>query len=245
MASKREEVTEFIISSVNAIIPGYTKAGDLVRLELSHLTDDQFGEWVKGLAKKPLLQPGVTRTYIPFYLPNLAKEKVSIARCFKITRELGYSMTHRLVMTDPLTGVEYLTPHEYPCMNVVARRQAQTAFKKRSIPGVKQQIDDLSGQPTALSKGSRISSPEAKFLDSRGLVEVQRELLHVRGGATNAYRAFKRALLKDGTVDLNSLQGLGAAKSSEVLSAFLNAQHLGNNILPNTVVPEDALSTKR
>lgn len=241
MATKRAEITDFIVGCVDNIIPGYKKAGELARLEIEQMDDAQFATWVEGLAPKALLAEGVQRSYIPFYLPNLQKEKVSIARCFKIVRELGYSLSHRLVMTDPLTGVTYLTPHEYPCMDIVARRQAQTAYKKRSIPGVRQQIDALTGQPTATSKGSRISSPEAKFLDSRGLVEVQRELMHVRGGAVAAYRAFKKQLFNFGEVDMKDLAGLGPAKSSQVLSAYLNAQHLGNNILPGTAVPEDAL----
>lgn len=244
MGATRQEVTDFIVGHVNKIIPGYKTSGEILRTELDTLTDVQFAEFINGLAPNAAVKTGHPKTVIPFYLPNLSEKKVSIARCFKLARELGRPLEQRLLMTDPHTGVQYVTPHEYPCMNIVARRQAQTGFKKRAIPGAKQQIDDLSGQPTALSKGSRISAPESKFLDSRNLLATQSELVHVRGGALNAYREFRRRLANVGEVELKDLKGLGPAKSTEVVSAFLNAQHLGNNIVPGTVVPDDALPDK-
>lgn len=241
MGATRQEVTDFIVGHVNKIIPGYKVSGDILRAELDALTNKAFSDFIDGLKPNAKVKEGEAKTVIPFYLPNLSEKKVSIARCFKLARDLGRPLSQRLVMTDPHTGVVYVTPHEYPCMNIAVRRQAQTGFKKRSIPGAKQQIDDLSGQPTALSKGSRISSPESKFLDSRNLLAVQSELVHVRGGALNAYREFKRRLSTTGEVELKDLKGLGPAKSTEVVSAFLNAQHLGNNIVKGTIVPDDAL----
>lgn len=244
MATKRQEVTDFMVGHVNKIIPGYTTSGDLLRTELDALTDAQFAEFVEGLKPRAVVKDKEARTVIPFYLPNLSEKKVSIARCFKLTRDLGRSLSQRLVMTDPHTGVEYLTPHEYPCLDIAVRRQAQTGFKKRSIPDATQQIDDMSGQPTAMAKGSRISSPESKFLDSRDLLASQSELTHVRGGSQKAYREFRRTLATVGEADLKDFRGLGSAKSTEVVSAFLNAQHLGNNIVAGTTVPQDALPDK-
>ena len=240
MAGNRKEVTEFIIKHLNKIVPNDKTNGELFREQIEAMSDKEFAVFMEGLKPKAELKDGESRSVIPFYLPNLAKGRINIAHMFKLTKELGRTFMHRLIMTDPKTGVEYLTPHEYPCMDIPVRRQAQTGFKKRSIPEVKQQIDDLTGQPTALAKGSRISSPELKFLDSRNLQAVQTELIHVRGGNIKAYREFKRRLMHDGNVTLDELQGYGPVKSAESLSAFLNAQHLGNNILPETKIPNDA-----
>lgn len=244
MAASRSEVINFIVKHVDSIIPGYKFNGELVREKLSALSDAEFKSFMEGLKPKSELSPGQERSVIPFYLPNLSKHKVNIARMFRLARNLGRPFMHRLVMTDPKTGVRYLTPHEYPCMDISVRRQAQTGFKKRSIPGVRQQVDDLTGQPTAISKGSRISSTELKFLRSRNLPNVQTELVHIRGGSRVAYREFRRRLFENGEVTVEELQGLGAAKSTETLAALMNSQHLGNNVLPNTKVPEDALPLK-
>lgn len=245
MSAKRKVVIDFIIKGVNAILLSNNKFnGNLLRRKLEAMSDKDFSTYMEGLKPRAQLKEGELRSSIPFYLPNLTEDKINIKHMFKLVRGLNRSLTNRLVMTDPKTGVRYLTPHEYPCMDTIVRRQAQTSYKKASIPGVTQQLDDMTGQPTALSKGSRVSSPELKFMDSRGLTNVQTELVHVRGGSKEAYREMTRKLFEDGEVSLDQLRGLGPAKSAEVLSALMNAQHLGNNVLPGTKVPEDALTKK-
>lgn len=240
MSDKRKKVIDFIVKGVGDIRANSKFNKDLLRDKLERMTDKEFSIYMEGLKPKAELKEGEVKSTIPFYLPNLAPDKISIKRMFSLVRGLNRSLTNRLVITDPKTNVRYLTPHEYPTLDTLVRRQAQTSYKKASIPGVTQQLDDMTGQPTALSKGSRVSSPELRFMDSRGLVNTQTELVHVRGGAKSAYREMTRKLFEDGEVSLDQLKGLGHAKSAEVLSAFMNAQHLGNNILPNTKVPEDA-----
>lgn len=240
MAASRKEVTKFLVDKVDAIIPGYKINGELLKKRLDALNEAEFKNFIDGLKPRSEKKEGDLTTVIPFYLPNLSKHKVNLKRMFKLVKELGKSFTHRLIMTDHHTGIKYVTPHEYLCFDTFVRRQAQTMDKKASIPDVRQQIDDRSGQPTALSKGSRISSPERRFLDSRNLRKVQEELIHVRGGSVKAYQEFKRQLLNSGEVELETLKGLGRAKSTDTLSILLNCQGLGNNILPGTKVPEDA-----
>lgn len=240
MASKAE-VIDYIVDKVDSILPGDKSNGVQLRKDLEAMSEADFKAFVTGLRPRASLEPGEQATAIPFYLPNLTKRKISIRRMYELCRKLGYPIAQRLVLTDPATKVRYVTPHEYPIFHVMVRRQAQTAFKKRSIPGVKQQIDELSGQPTATAKGSRISGAERRYLQSRGLVQSQNELSHVRGGATLAYREFRNALIQDGTVDLTMLEGLGPATSTQTASALLNACHIGNNYLAETPVPDDAL----
>lgn len=242
--SKRKQVIDFIVKGVNDILPRNKFNGDMIREKLEKMTETEFSLFVEGLKPKSERKENDPKSVIPFYLPNLTPDKISIKHMFKLVRGLGRSLSNRLVMTDPKTGVRYLTPHEYPCMDTVVRRQAQTSYKKASIPGVRQKLDDMTGQSTALSKGSRISSPELKFMDSRGLTNVQTELVHVRGGAKDAYREMSRKLFTDGEVSLDQLKGLGPAKSTETLAALMNSQHLGNNVLPGTKIPEDALPRK-
>lgn len=237
--AKRKEVTKFLVDKVNGIIPRYDTNGELLKKRLDALSDKEFKEFIEGLKPRNERKENDPKSVIPYYLPNLSKNKVNLKRMFKLVKDLGRSFTHRLVMTDPHTGVKYVTPHEYLCFDTYIRRQAQTLDKKASIPAIRQQIDDRSGQPTALSRGSRISSPERRFLDSRNLRTVQKELVHVRGGATRAYQEFKRQLLATGQIDVESLEGLGVAKSTNTLAAFLNAQGLGNNVNPRTQVPPE------
>lgn len=243
MNAKRKKVTAFIVEKLGLIIPGDTTNPDLTKKRLDALTDEQFEAYVRKLGPSRTPEEIAQREVLAFYVPNLGKHRVSIARNYGIARELGRSLEHRLVMTDGLTGERYVTPHPYPVLDESVRRQAQTIPKKRSIPEHNQRIDDLTGQPTNDSKGSRISAPEHVSLSSRRLDFTLLEFLKVRGGDNAAYREFKRLLSEQGEVSMADLEGLGIAKSTETASILFNCMHIGNNIDPSTPVPEDARKT--
>ncbi len=233
----REELIQFIVDGVNKVIPGDTTNGELIRKNLESLSSKEFDAYIRSLARTETNDQKMKRNVLPFYRPNLSKSKYNTVHLYRICEELGYPIEQRLVMTDPITGVQYLTPHKYPCFDVQVGRQAQTISKKRSIPERTQTIDDLTGQPTSTSKGSRISSPEARGLGSRGLDKALLELAHVRGGSTEAYREMTRSIVETGQCTLDQVKGLGHAKSAKTLAAYLNACHIGNNIIPETPIP--------
>lgn len=240
MNEKRKATTERILKNIAKIIPGDKTNVEILQTQLNGLTDQQFEDYIRSLGPAKTPDEIGRRNFLPFYLPNLSKNKISIARNYKLARDLGRSIDHRLIMTDAATGLKYVTPHPYPVVDLPVRRQAQTEYKKRSIPEHNQKIDDLTDQPTNDSKGSRVSAPELAALNSRGLKQTIMEFINVRGGNSAAYREMKRLLIEKGECRMDEVMGLGKAKSTQTLAAYLNCMHLGNNLDPDTPVPEDA-----
>jgi hypothetical protein len=240
MNAKRKKVTAFILEQIAKFIPGDDTNVKLLGDKLNAMSDPEFESYLKKLKPVKTDEDLKNREFLPFYLPNLSGKRISIARNYQIVRDLGKSLAHRLVMTDPVTGDRYVTPHEYPVYDLPVRRQAQTVVKKRSIPEHNQRIDDLTEQPTSDSKGSRISSPEGVALLSRGLDNTMMEFAKVRGGDGAAYREFTRLLIENGEVSMADLMNLGIAKSTLTAATYFNCMHIGNNLNPATQVPDDA-----
>lgn len=246
MKAKRKKVIDFIVSSVAAVIPKDTSNPELMRKFLEDMTQTQFDSYIKGFAPEVITIGDVKRSVIPYYLPNLSKYRISTDHLFKLHDDIGISADgQRLIMTDPNTKLKYVTPHTYTIVDLPGRRQSQTVIKKNSIPVGTQAIDELSHQPTNQSKGSRISRPELSSLLARGLDKTTHELINVRGGNEEARREFRRQLISGGGASLDSLKGIGRVKSLETLSMFYNCMHIGNNVLPDTKVPKEALPDVR
>lgn len=244
MNAKRKKVEAFILEQVQKITPDDDTNVKLLTNDFKALSDQEFEDFIRGLGPATTPEQIAKRQWIPIVVPNLGKTRISIARNYQIARDLGRSIEHRLVMTDPHTGLQYVTPHAYPVLDLPVRRQAQTVAKKRSIPEHNQRVDDLTGQPTSESKGSRISQPELASLSSRGLDNTIMEFINVRGGNAPAYREMRRQLIENGEVTLAQLEGLGTAKSTNTAATLFNCMLIGNNLNPATKVPEDALRPK-
>lgn len=241
MTPKRQKVTKRLLSNIAKIIPDDKTNVTLLEEKLGAMSDKAFEEYIRGLKPANTPEEIAKRQVIPFYVPNLSKKRISIARNYQIARDLGRSLEHRLVMTDPATGLQYVTPHSYPVYDLPVRRQAQTVVKKRSIPEHNQRIDDLTGQPTSDSKGSRVSAPELVANASRGLDKTIMEFIKVRGGDNAAYREMRRRLIQDGECTLDQVSHLGRARSTKTAAILFNCMHIGNNLDPDTKVPSDAL----
>jgi len=244
MNAKRKQVTAFILENIGKIVPEDKTNVELLKKQFDAMSDEEFEAQIRKFAPAKTPEEIAQRECLPFYMPNLGKHRVSIARNYGLARALGRSLEHRLIMTDGASGLQYVTPHPYPVYDMAVRRQAQTIPKKRSIPEHNQRINDLTGQPTNDSKGSRISAPEHVSLSSRRLDNTLLEFLKVRGGDNAAYREFKRLLTEQGEVNMSDLLGLGIAKSVETAAVFFNCIHIGNNLDPSTPVPDDARATK-
>lgn len=242
--SRRQEVTDYICKQMDAVIPGDKSNSEMMRKYLDSLSEVSFKEYIRTLAPATTNEQKRKRNLLPFYRPNLSKNKVNIAHLYRLCEKMGRPLEQRLIMTDPVTGLQYLTPHYYPCYDCNVGRQSQTISKKRSIPQRTQRIENLTGQPTSTSKGSRISSPEAKGLGSRGLVKTLIELAHVRGGSVESYREFRRNISETGQCTLNQVSGLARAKSTMTLASYLTACHIGNNINPDTPVPPEVFNDR-
>lgn len=242
---KRKKVTDFIVKAVEKIIPADKVNGKMLREFLDGMSLEAFEDYIRGFDRRLIPGEGRKRSVIPYYLPNLSKHRVNIGHMFKLMDSIGHKPEQRLVMTDPNTGLRYVTPHEYLIVDLPIRRQSQTVSKKNSIPVGTQNTDELTHQPTNQSKGSRISRPEMSSLLARGLDKTIYETMNVRGGNETARREFRRQLISTGTGSLASLRGVGSVRSLETLSVFYNCMHIGNNVLPETRVPENALPRHR
>lgn len=238
---KRKKVTDWLVSAIDDIIPDSKENGKLLRGMLEGLSMTEFDSYMRNF--KPA--EGVTRSILPYYLPNLSKKRLSISRLFDLHDKIGRPASQRLVMTDAHTGLKYMTPHTYPIVVLPVRRQSQTIDKKASIPTGQQPIDEITHQPVVSSKGSSITQPEIGSLAGRELDASLYELLNVRGGNETARREFRRQLISSGSGSLESLRGMGSIKSVDSLSIYLNGMHLGNNTDPATKVPEDELRRYR
>lgn len=240
MNAKRKKVEDFILSYVSEVVPGDKSNVKLLQEQWATMSDKQFETWLEGLKPARTAEDIKQRHSIPIIVPNMSGHRVSIANNYRLVKKLGQQLEHRLIMTDGSTGEEYVTPHYYPVYDLPVRRQAQTQMKKSSIPSHNQRVDDLTDQPTSLSKGSRISSVEMSSLLGRRLDNTVTEFVGIRGGNAQGYREYRRQLIETGRVSLKDLEGLGMRKSTLSMAIYLNCMMLGNNLDKNTVVPEDA-----
>ncbi|WP_201285368.1 hypothetical protein, partial [Klebsiella pneumoniae] len=90
----------------------------------------------------------------------------------------------------------------YLVIDVPLRRQVQLLQSKATIPENNKHIDDLSGQSTGPSKGSKISFPELQVLFAQGLDSTITELIQFRGGDAKAFNAMNRAIIENGGVSI-------------------------------------------
>lgn len=220
--ANRKAATKELLKYIDKILPG----GDNVKLyeeQLGKLTDAEFDAY---MAK---LESGEETLFL--VAPNLAKNRLSVERNLEIAKELNHNFFERLWLTDPHTGTTYLTPIPYLVVDLPLRRQAQLLNKKITIPDNNDHIDEMTGQPTGPSKGSKLSFPELQTLYAQGLDRTIEELIKFRGGDTEAFRQMNAEMINKGSVSLDALATNGTrVKSTETLSILLKSMHLDNNL---------------
>lgn len=218
--SNRKKATDELLKYVDKILPdGRNK--DIYSEQLSKLSNRQFESYMEKL------RDGEEVLFLIY--PNFSKKKISVERNIKIAKELGHSFFHKLFLTDPETGVTYLTPVEYLVVDLPVRRQAQLLSKKASIPKDNARVDELTGQSASDNVGG-LSFPELQVLHSQGLDTVIEELAKFRGGDEVAFREMNNRILKQGNVALDSINTNSRVKSTDTLSSILKAMHLDNNL---------------
>lgn len=168
---------------------------------------------------------------LPYFSSNLSKKPMSMQRILAVADDLGINFFQRIWLTDPVTEVRYLTPHEYLVVDLPIRRQQQHLVKGKSVVENSKYTDPLTGQPTGPSRSSRLSLPEIMILESAGLYSMIEELMKVRGGDNTAYREARRLIIEQGTYHLENIEALESRPTStETLKAFLFGMHVDNNL---------------
>lgn len=229
--TNRARATAFILEHIAMLEPGSPDNVEITRQRLEGFSDEQFAEYMRKLRKPKNDIEEQGRQTLTYYAPNLTKSKLSVKNNLEVAEKIGHPFFERLWITDPQTGVTYLTPNRYLVGDMPVRRQAQLLVKKVSIPTDNNTIDELSGQPTGDSKGGKLSFPELQAQVSQQLDRTIIEEIKLRGGDEKAYQEFERRMIEQGSVSQDELLRLGTrVKSTQTLSILLKGMMLDNNL---------------
>lgn len=220
--TNRRAAEAFVLQLIHEIIPdGANKK--LYEDFFASLNDRQFGEWIGKL--KDRSEPLRVR------VPNGSKVTLSTERNVRLAAKYKLELFKHCYLTDPSTKVTFKTPKKYLVGPLVFRRLAQTWVNKMSVAKNNLHVDQLTDQPTGVSRSSGISLPEGQMIHAQGLSNTLIELLKTRGGDRKQYNAANRLLFREGRVSQKTLNATPSrVKSTETLSVFLKAQHLNNNL---------------
>lgn len=219
--ARRQKATEYFVNLAKAVAPN-TKNAEIIQQQLGRLTDQQFHDLMVRFKNGD--------DHLRLVLPN-SGERIDVERMLNLGEKMGIQFWERIKMTDPATGVVSYTNKPALLLCLPARRQSQLQRKKESVAADNQHIDTLTGQPTGDSKGSSISFPQMLIFESRGLRMTATEFAKIRGGDEKAFMHSNRMIYERGEASIDDLKELGGkVKSTAVLSAYLKAQHLDNNL---------------
>lgn len=225
MAGNRAKAQAFILENIHAILPD-GKNKEIYQKLFDAMSDKQFDDFMKKL------EDGSVKLSI--IAPNLTDSKLSVERNLKIAEKLGHSFFERIWMKDSDDSPAYLTPVPYMVVDLPVRRQAQLLVKKISIPEDNKSVDDLTGQPTGKSKGSKISYPETQVLAALGLDHCLTELLKYRGGDVKGFNAMNRQIAETGSTSMKAIEPYsGNVQSTVTLKTYLTGMHIASTGLVN------------
>lgn len=223
MSKNRAGAEAFILKYIEKILPGGGN-GTIYKNLFANMDDEEFDAFMMKIKK------GETRLAI--IAPNLAKVKLSTERNLDIAEELQHNFFEHIWIDRGDETPRYLSGKKYLIVDLPLRRQAQLLVKKISIPKSNRTVDDLTGQPTGESKGSKVSYPEVQILAALGLTESLTEMLKYRGGDVKGYDAMSTSISKTGGVSMKSIAKLGTVvKSTQTLATFLMSMHLESTLL--------------
>ncbi len=219
----RKKATRFIIDELlTPMVPGAPYIAEY-EAQLNAMSDDQFKDYMQRIKEG--------KEFIRMVVPPAASYRIDVKRNMAIAEKLKIELFHHLVITDPQTNTTYKTPKKYLVVDLPCRRQAQLLKKKQSIPEDDKHHDQYTDQATGVSKGAKISFPEAQMLAAQKVDAALKELISYRGGDLKAYNTMKRTIFNEGGISHAALNSLGTrVKSTKVFSAYLKAMHLDNNL---------------
>jgi hypothetical protein len=222
MAGNRKAATAEVLNVMESLLPGSANTA-LWKARLESMSDKQFEDFIVGL------EQGTTRLSI--ISPNFEEGvKLEVPRNLKLAEEWGHEFFEHLWMYDA-DGRRYLSPIKYLIIDLPLRRQAQHLIKKISIPEDNRSVDDLTGQPTGKSKGSKLSYPEMQVLAALGLDHSIIEMIKYRGGDIKGFNAMNQDIENTGSVSQAQIEPRsGGVESTKTLHTILTAMHLSNTL---------------
>ena len=221
MAKSRKECIDFAASIVEGMLPG-TPNAELTRQRFEAMSDEEFRETMIKFQK------GEDILYL--IAPNGAKVKLNTQRNIELGKKIGHDFFQRVWFTNP-DGSKYLSNDKYMIVRLPLRIQSQLISKKISIAKHNNTIDDLTGQPTGDSKGSKISYPEVQAMAALGLDNTLIELMKLRGGDRGAFNSMNTLIARNGEVSIKSVLPYSTGvKSTDTLYTYLTSMHLQNTL---------------
>lgn len=223
MIMDRKAVQDYLIKCMSEVLPGNTNNVKIYENFFSRLSDEKFGELMGRMDSDD--------ECFPFYHPNFSKDLIDLEHVIGLIEKEGGSIMEQLNITDPQTGLEYTTPIKYPVIMLPLRIQQQKLQKKMSVPKDNRHVDDMTNQPTSESKGAGVSYPEVQILYSMGLDLTLEELLKVRGGDEEAFRAYNNEIINTGGVKISTVSSSRTkVKSTSTVTAILKAMMFKTNL---------------
>lgn len=211
-----------ILADLEEILPGSQNPA-LYKARFAAMDDKEFDDFMKGL------EAGTNR--LTLIAPNFTKPKLEVPRNLAIAKKWGHEFFERVWMEPSNGAPAYLSPIKYLIIELPVRRQAQHLIKKISIPEDNKSVDDLTGQPTGKSKGSKVSYPEIQVMAALKLDHSMTEMLKFRGGDRKGFNAMNDSISKTGSVSMQSIEHLaGGVESTKTLKTLLTACHLSNTL---------------
>jgi hypothetical protein len=222
MAGNRKAAEASIIADVDEILPGSPNAAMYGEI-FAKMSDKQFDDFVRGLEDGSII--------LSLIAPNLSKWRLSVARNLALAKKWGHKFFEKIWIKSADDRPAYLSNDLYLIIDWQLRRQAQLLTKKISIPeGFS--VDDLTGQPTGRSKGSKLSYPETQILASMKMDNSIIEMIKIRGGDASSFNAMNSFIHRTGGVSQKAIEVYGGTvKSTETLHTLLTCMHLESTLL--------------
>lgn len=226
MAGNRAAAEAVILKRIEQMCPGGPTT-QIYRDLFAAMDDTAFAAFMHKLKTK---QIGLV-----LIAPNLAKDKasrMSVENALALGEEMGHQFYKRILI-NPGDGrtPAFLTNKAYLVLRLPYRRQAQLLEKKARIPKHNRSIDEMTGQVTGDSKGSKLSSPEIQVLAALNLPNMITEQIKYRGGDVKGYDAMANMIDKTGAVSMDAISHLaGGVESTKTFSTYLTAMHLSNSL---------------
>lgn len=215
--ANRQAAESLILEYIEKMAPGSPNT-QLYKDRFARMNDKQFDAFMDRLEREEEI--------LQLIAPNFSQTPISVENNLKLAKELGHEFFERIVIDNGNEVPPYLTPKSYMVVDLPLRRQAQLLVKKISIPEDTRSVDDMTGQPTGKSKGSKISYPEVQVMAAMEMDQTLIELLKYRGGDEKGFNAMNQSISRYGGVSLERISKLGTTvKSTQTLNTFLTCMH--------------------
>ncbi len=192
---KNRKAAEKIILDGLSDLDTSGKNTEMTKQFFAGMSDAEFDQYMRNIEEE--------KDFVSLVYENMSHSPITTDNNYKVAKKWGYELFERLWLTDPNTGALYMTPLKYPVIYLPMRRQVQLLDIKISVAEDNKHLDEMTDQPTGISKGGGLSFPETLILYSHGLTRSLEELLKVRGGDLKAYNLMNRQIQETGEANLD------------------------------------------